>query len=479
MRARTIHLGLATAALLAGCGADPPAAAAGPRNVLLISLDTLRADACSLYGYERPTTPFLEELGARGVVFDQHVVNSNNTLTSHASMLTGLYMDVHQTVDLGDPERSRVLAPEYETLAERFREAGFETGSFTTHPTWLAEKFGLDQGFDVVESDWVDAPTMGAELVAWLEERRPRRFFAFVHFYDAHSESQAGEGALPYEAPPAYLARFAPPRPADFTGSVVDKHGEVVHTSRYLEHYASPFRDLPPGHLEFLRGCYDAGIAKLDDDLRDLFTRLDGLGVLADTLVVVTSDHGEEFKEHRRMLHMEYFDEIMRVPLLVVPPPSMGLAPRRVAPQTRCIDIAPTLLELAGVRPLTFAQGRSLAEAVRGTEELEHADSQFGPAIVRGRDEVSRFKFCNVPKYYSFFDLDTDPGEQDSLLARDLSEIRVDSERLNGIRNGLAAAKDENRLLVRAIGASGSEGVEMSVEELKRLEELGYFGSGD
>ena len=120
-----------------------------------------------------------------------------------------------------------------------------------------------------------------------------------------------------------------------------------------------------------------------------------------------------------------------------------------------------------------------MAAAVRSGAEPEHADSLFGPGILRGRDTLSRFKFCNIPKYYSFFDLDSDPGELDSQLERDLSEIRVDTERLTEIRNGIAHRKEENRLLVKAIGATTPEGPEMSPEDIRKLEELGYFGSGD
>ena len=467
---------LAAALCAGGCSGCSETPEPAPRHVLFVSLDTLRADACSLYGYEQPTTPFLEELARRGAVFEKHVVNSNNTLVSHATMLTGLYEAAHGTYDRGAD--SRVLAPEYETLAERFAAGGFETAMFTTHPAWLGRAFGLDQGFATVESGWYDARENSARFLAWLERSAPERSFVFLHFYDAHSELADGPRALPYEAPAEYLERFAPPRPADFTGSAVNRAGQTVYGSKYLEHYANPYRDLPPEHLAFLRGSYDAGVAKLDSDLRELFGELERRGYLEDALVVVTSDHGEEFKEHRRLLHMEYFDEIMRVPLVVVPPRSARPPARpRVAEMTRAIDLAPTVLELCGLPPLRFAQGRSLAGALGAGRELDYQGALFGQGILRSRDEHSEYKVCGIEKYYALYDLDADPAEQHSLVDRDLASLRVAPERWSAIQGELAALQEANERLAERIAASQAPAA-LSDEEREMLERLGYFGEG-
>ncbi len=485
--AHAAHAALAIAASaalwLAGC-ADP--APPLPRGVLLISLDTLRTDATSLYREPAPgepeLTPFLAELGRRGTVFEKHVVNSNNTLVSHASILTGLFPEAHGVFDTGLDNRT--LSDGIVTLPTRFAAAGWSTAAFTAHPAWLGRSFGLDHGFATIESDWVDAEEISRRFLTWLDREAPERFFCFLHFYDAHSELDAGPDVLPYEAPPEYLERFAPPRPDDFTGSVVNRAGETVRTSRYLEHYASPFRDLPPDHLAFLRGCYDAGVAKLDADLRALFDELAARGIADDLLVVVTSDHGEEFKEHQRLLHMEYYEEIMRVPLVVSPPPDRLEAWRaagasaRVAQLTRSVDLMPTLLELCDL-PAGFTQGSSFAPALTSGAPIPWRDSVFATSILRGRDSVSEYKVCDIDGYYTFYDLDADPREQESLVDRGLEWNRVDPERWAAVQARVAAARAANGVVFERFVVQGAGRTERSAEEHEMLQALGYFGESE
>ena len=169
-----------------------------PRNVLLISIDTLRADHCGFLGYDKPTTPFLDKLAEQGAVFEHHMVHSNNTLLSHTTILTGLPPQAHDTYDNGaEPSQRKALGPGYRTLAEAFQAAGYTTASFTEHPVWLGTDFGLDQGFDVHESDWVLAPETSKRFLAWYDEARPERMFCFLHFYDVHSEPATGPAPPP------------------------------------------------------------------------------------------------------------------------------------------------------------------------------------------------------------------------------------------------------------------------------------------
>jgi arylsulfatase A-like enzyme len=465
----------AAAALLSACSRSP--AAAGPRFVILVSLDTVPAKHCSLYGYERPTTPFLEELGARGAVFEHHVANSNNTLKSHASILTGLLPPAHGTHDAGDEGERRALAPEFETLAERFQEAGYRTAAFVTHAAWLSHDFGMDQGFDTFDSAWRGAEENNRRVLAWLDAERPERAFLFLHYFDAHSDG-SDPGDLPYEAPPEYLARFAGEKPADYDGSTQDRLGNAYHGSRALAILANPWRELPPAHLAYLKGSYDAGLAKLDHDLAALFDGLERRGVLADALVVVTSDHGEEFKEHGGLLHQQFYDEVMHVPLVVVLPGGRKAARPRVTDLTRSIDLAPTVLDLCGLEPLPHAQGRSFSAALLTGGRIPYRDTLFESLTLRARDEVGEYKYRadETGPGPCFFDLDRDPGETHDLLRE---PGFATGARVAGARARLAALGEECELVRKAVAASDGKGPSMTPEEVARLRDLGYLGTDE
>ena len=460
--------------LAAGC-ADAPEHT-GPhelRHVFLISLDTLRADACSLYGYEKPTTPVLDQFAAdRGVVFENHTVNSNNTLTSHATMLTGLLMMVHGTEDRGRDRTA--LAPEIDTVAERFQAADFETAAFTTHPVWLSPNFGFDQGFDHFETEWTDAPDVNDRLLTWIDRDKPRKIFAFLHYYDAHSE---GQGQIPYDAPEAYMQQFAPPRPKDFKPVEEDGRGKPAAASKLLDLYNQPDRDFPKEHIEWLRGCYDAGIAKLDADLGDLFAELDERGILDESLIIITSDHGEEFEDHGGMLHSSYYDEIMHVPLIIAPPTGTEIPRKRVTDASRCIDLSATMLDLVGLEPFDPSQGRSLAPVLRG-ETLDFAGTLFGRGVMRDQDELSLYKLISSKDNPVFYDLDSDPGELVNQM--ESAEFKkASAQRLLEASKGLRDARRECDLLRAKINAASGSGPALNPKQLADLKALGYLGDED
>ncbi len=462
---------IAAASVSLACYEGRPEAATTdvqPRYVFLLSLDTVAAQYCSVYGYEKPTTPFLEELGARGAVFERHVVNSNNTLKSHSSIMTGLNPAAHNTYDNGVSNRQK-LAEEYDTLAESFRDAGFATAGFTTHPLWLNSKFGFDQGFQHFESSRRKAAANTQAFLKWFDDEKPDRAFVFLHYFDAHSDTSTS-GNQPYHARPDLVAKFAGKRPANYTGSIPNSNGKDLYGSKALAVFSDPNRTIPEDQLAYIRGTYDAGLAQLDEAISRLFDELSDREILEDALVIVTSDHGEEFKQHQSMLHMQYFDEVMRVPLIITLPEDYTPSRSRVGDLTRSIDLAPTILELSGLEPLPLAQGRSFASALLTGEPFAYQDTVFEDRILRSQDNESEFKFAWLREHSHFFDLDADPGEQKNLY-KSLSQNR----RISALKR-LQELNSESHAIRDSLNVSRDDNPEMSPEELDQLQGLGYLG---
>ena len=284
----------AAAVVIAACSGTPR-----PRNLLLITLDTMRADRLPSYGFSGVDTPALDRIAAEGAVFEQAFASVPLTLPSHASLFTGLYP---HRLNLRD-NVATPLAPEFTTMAEALRDRGLMTGAFVASGV-LGPSRGLDQGF-VVYNDAVAAGCSSAprarrpanevvdEALKWIAEQ-PTAFFAWVHLYDTHR---------PYQLPSDYQGRYDNP---------------------YLE-----------------------AIAFEDAQISRLIAHLEARRILDDTLIVVTGDHGESLGDHGEDSHGIFiYQEGLHVPLIVRGP---GILPRRIGAVTRLVDLMPTVLELFGV----------------------------------------------------------------------------------------------------------------------------------
>jgi arylsulfatase A-like enzyme len=314
-------------------------------NVLLLVLDTVRALSMSVYGHQRPTTPFLAELAAQGVRFDRAIASAPWTLPSHATLFTGRYPNELSAT------WSVPLDGRYPTLAEQLSARGYATAGVVANLRYTSYEFGLDRGFayyrdyDVSLSEmWrtsalsrelimgiakrVDgepglgrqwAPRINERFLHWID-RRPqgRPYFAFLNYYDAH-------------------APYAPPAPYD-----------TLYLGRRPSRRDPAIDSITPQQLSDLEAAYDASIARLDAGLRSLFHELDQRGALRNTLVIVTSDHGEEFNEHGVMSHGSslYFPSV-HVPLLMTWPEGLPAGRVVVAPVT-LRDVPATILAFAG-----------------------------------------------------------------------------------------------------------------------------------
>jgi len=423
---------------------------------VLVSLDTTRADHLGVYGAERPT-PRLDALARRGLVFEQAVTTSENTLISHASLLTGLFPAVHATTHVG---QGTPLAPAYRTIAEDLREAGWRTAAFTAHGDWLTPAFGLDQGFEVFEHGYRDAEAVVAQARAHWTSRDPAAsHFVFVHVFDVHSDRTG----RPYWAPPPYAGRYT----GDYEGPLRWPSRAHPDGSRFLAAVGEGTVTLGPGDRRHLVDQYDEGLAYVDQVVGGWLLELaDGPHP---PWIVVTADHGEAFGEHGRMLHETLHDEIVRVPLIVVPPPAARAAlgaPRRVEAQVRLVDLRPTLAAWAGLTPPAAHQGLDLGAWLAGRARAPDAPAPLYHVGLR-RDG---FKLLRTPQGEHLYDLRADPGEQVDLAGR--PEHR---ERLAAMRAWLRGRRASDAALREALVNGEPAPADLDEAARARLEELGYL----
>ena len=339
-------------------------------NVLLITLDTLRAADMSLYGYDRPTTPRLDALAAHGTVFDWAMPTSSWTLPSHASMFTGRWYHELST-DYEFP-----LDDTYPTLAEVFRDHGFATAGFVANLRYCGYGSGLNRGFihyrdypvslgQIAASSKLTrtildnfrlryllkndehlnrkrASEINAEFLSWLGERPSRPFFAFLNYFDVHE---------PYLPPAPYDQRFGGPR----------KRGRHSPLHHWLWNPAIGHAPMSQATIDEEKAAYDNAIAYLDEQLGQLFDELAARQLLESTLVIVTADHGEEFGEHDLFDHgNSLYLPSVHVPLLMLYPHSIP-AGGRVETLVSLRDLPATILDVAGIANRADIPGASLA----------------------------------------------------------------------------------------------------------------------
>lgn len=375
--APSLLLGLTLAAT--SCRAPDP-----PPNLILISIDTLRADRLGCYGATGAETPAMDALAREGVLFRHTYASLPLTLPSHATMLTGLEPVAHGLVDNGMSTAS-LGAP---TLAERLSQAGYDTGAFVAAFV-LNRIFGLDRGF----SSYDDGPPEETELaglftqvadarervdqaLAWLRRARARPFFLWLHLYDVHA---------PHEAPPAFRQRFA----------------------------ANP---------------YDGEVAYVDSQVRRLLDFLKTRGLERNTLLVLTSDHGESLGEHGEETHgLFIYDATLRVPLVMRLPGRLP-AGRVIDSPATLADLSPTILDLLRLPQNPTHQGSPLFARNTPAErtlwaQSDYPERQYGWARLRSVRQ-RRWKYIEAPRP-ELYDLEADPGERREVGAAFPAETRA------------------------------------------------------
>lgn len=473
--------------VLAGVMAGPaPAAEPGApvRRILLISVDTLSAAHLSGYGYGEPTSSVLDSLASHGMVFRHCLVPQVWTLSSHMSLFTGLAPGVHRV------GMDRPLADSVPTLAERLAAAGMTSVGFYTSNYWLGRNFGFARSFSSYRAVGQGQPA-GTHTVKWLEAKFPAHtatasWFAFVHYMDVHT--QPTTALFPYEPTERSWWRFPPDKLAGWSRHVHPLPPDDPFYGRGVKRW-----DFAAYGREFLRDSYDDCIRYWDGvRLRRILGRLRAGGFLDDTLIIITADHGEEFLEHGNYVHKSPHVEVREVPLVVVWP---GRVPAGCVVDARVslMDLAPTILDLAGLEPLPAAQGISLrpvlenpAAALPDRDFLIDGDHrgyrQESSALVARLDGTwwmlkarcdttgtrGTFQPARVHEIEGLYDLDRDPGE-----TRDLRSDRP--EVVAALRQRLTAQLEREAALARQLLAEDDQkSFELSDEQKRKLKALGY-----
>ncbi|UCE86686.1 MAG: sulfatase [Deltaproteobacteria bacterium] len=334
-------------------------AAAGAPNIVLVVVDTLRADHLSLYGYPRATSPHLDRIAQRAAVFDRAYSVISHTLPAHVSLMTGIHPTGHQVLSNG----WRYEGP-FPTLAERLREAGYATAGFVSGLPLDAES-GMARGFEVYRDtrDWrgrrrgkIPGTDVTRAAQRWLADTARAPFFLFLHYYDVHPPYLRAEGAeFPFQVDATLR-------------SVVDARGVADAAMESISYAPVTLDDRPLGLVEAIN-TYDNEIHHVDAMIQELIDALAERGALDSTWLVVTSDHGEGLGEHGYYQHGLYlYEEQLHVPLLVRNFGDAGPG-RRVAVPVTLLDVCATLAEVAGLSPDPRLQGASLLAVMRGAAE--------------------------------------------------------------------------------------------------------------
>ena len=394
------------------------------KNILLISIDTCRADYLSCYGYPRKTTPNIDAVGEQGVLFENVTTPYPMTLPAHSSMLTGTippYHGVHKNLGY-------ILNDSNITLAEILNDNGFTTaaviGSFV-----LDSKFGLDQGFETYDDSFdEDRVSMGfaerrAEEVTrhaglWLQEYPDKPFFLFLHYYDPH---------LAYDPPEPFKSTFAD-------------------------------------------NLYAGEIAYVDYYIGEIIKKLKSLDLYDSTLIIVTSDHGEGLKQHGEVIHGYFiYQSTVRVPMVIKVPG--GLKNKRIKDDVGLIDIVPTVCSMLGIVHPESVRGHDLSGYLLNDDYSAKNDRNFYCETLLPMEYncnpligviSNRYKYIQTTRP-ELYDLSTDPGELNDLIDRQPQRARIMQDKIKQILDRqLRSDADKSRTTT-------------DEETRKRLESLGYI----
>ncbi len=417
-------------------------------NVVLISIDTLRADHLGCYGYGPPTSPNVDRWSREAVVFEHAFSQAPSTLPSHASIFTSMLPSHHGALySVGRPLPDRAT-----TMAELLQAQGYETAGFHGAGQ-VSDEFGMGQGFDQYVAVQGRFRNVVEEAVKWLDQRSAAPFFLFLHTYEVHH---------PYTPDPEYLELFDSGYDGELPGHI------MVDDLRRINGDASPQLEIDEADLRHIVATYDAEIRSMDDGFGQFVTALAKRGLRESTLLIFTSDHGEEFNEHGRVGWHSHslYDELLWVPLVIRFPGGV-YAGRRVDDLVRLLDVAPTVLDVLALPAAPTFEGLSV-RTLFDTDTpprvaISQQDTKYAPPVSSLRTlDWKLYEEIVVRRLYRdrLFDLRADPGEQHNVLATNL-----------GLAWRLTARLREIEALLPAMDGRPAE---LSAQTIERLRALGY-----
>ncbi len=471
-------------------------------NVLFIVLDTTRADHLSLYGHDKPTTPFLDAWAKEALVFEDCQSVASTTVPSHASMFTGLLPSTHRNDNMYP-----LLEDKRDTLAEILKRNGYASFLFSANP-FISKDNNFDQGFDRVEHPWsdqhlekatkiirskIDPEDKSTELpekfkgerveswaikacgevaqdglLSWLDKRDTNRpFFAFINYMEAHRPLLPPRRLREKLMTPAQVAR---------------SYATDVSWNRMWE-FVFGFAEYGPSSREAIQLTYDAAVAELDEHLNSLLTTLKQRGDLDNTIVIITADHGEHLCDHHLLDHQySLYQSLLHVPLILWYPKQV--APGRSDAQVSNIDVFPTILELIGVGQAQTAESPAVSllhPVANRTRPSDYLGIPLAPiALVKDRhpewDQKSATRTLRAvrsgpykliwasDKHHALYDLSNDPDEQNNLFASKPEIANTMIAKLQTIDK-------------RSQAQENSRDSKISRSHARRLMGLGYLGT--
>jgi len=408
------------------------------RHVILISLDTLRADHLGLYGYGRNTSPFLDRLAQESIVFDQALTSVTWTRPAHMTMLTGLHTFQH-----GVTHAREALALEIPVLAERLRSAGYQTIGLY-YEGQIHERHGFARGFDVFRAHH-NVKEAGAHLRKALADRNPSQpFFLFLHLFDIHCGPLGPDPGPIYHSPAPYEEMFLP--------GAADLLPQISQTALW-----SRYRMTSDVERKALAALYDGGIRYVDDHLAKWIESWREEGILDRSLLILLSDHGEGLGQRGYVMgHGAPFMEGLRIPLIVRHPSGNRAGERETSP-AHMIDIVPTVLDWSGLERRDLP-GFSLLQPLSAERDLIAFDDRYYEVLIRGEKKWTYYDFAGRREFLRF-DLYRDPLE---LAGEAVSEEEFRRQSVE-VREGL-----------RMDYSPPVQAVEATPKEIEKLRALGY-----
>ncbi|MDA1272740.1 MAG: sulfatase [Verrucomicrobia bacterium] len=463
-----------------------------PRGVIFLVIDTLRRDHLNIYGYERETLVHLKKFADEGVAFANAIAQGTMTKISQPSMVTSLYPVSHTVLGM-----DRGLPASAVTIAEAYREAGYATVSYSSVP-FTGKSNNMHQGYEELHESGSISDTEYRtktsqhyvdRLIQWLEEHQDTQFFAFLHVFDPHS---------PFRPRPPYDTIWGAPGTEERMAKIEeDIRASNVRTAMdnmpHKDEYLKTGND-PDELLRIYKDWYDGSIRGADAEIGRLFQALREMGLEDDTLIVFSSDHGEELWDHGQFFHgQSVYGELSQVPLVFRWPNNPGIQKGVMVDHVvENVDIMPTLLELSGIEGPSNMQGRSLVPLLDGSgnaawkKRVAVTQAMVGGPMGGGGRGGGGQKphFGIIEEGWKLVSKEIDPDpvkelfhrEDDPLDQKNLIESEGQGERARAI--GKTFEEWKSKMEAAKLPSDEEMSKELTSDELRRLQALGYVGGG-